>query len=63
MAVSMVITHYYAISFTNDQIANRETDNFYKDKWGNEIFEIIISTYNGIDFDDEFSELLMRMGK
>ena len=40
-------------TFTNGQITDRKPDNIYRDKCGNEIFDIVISTYNGIDFDDE----------
>ena len=43
-------------TFTDEQINNRQVTNIYKDKDGNDTFEIVISTYNGIDFDDEFSE-------
>jgi hypothetical protein len=43
-------------TYTDEQIKNRPVCNVYKDKQGNEEFEIIISTYNGIDFDDEFSK-------
>lgn len=43
-------------SFTEEQITNRPVTNIYKDKDGNELFEIIISTYNGIDYEDEFRD-------
>jgi len=42
--------------FTNEQVNNRPVTNYYKDRNGNEDFEIIISTYNGIDYEDEFIE-------
>jgi hypothetical protein len=43
-------------TFTDEQVQNRPVTNFYKDKNGNETFEIIISTYNGIDYEDEFAD-------
>lgn len=43
-------------TFTDEQVKNRPTENYYQDKDGNEIFEIIISTYYGIDYEDEFRE-------
>lgn len=43
-------------TFTEEQIKNRPVTNFYKDKEGNELFEIVISTYNGIDYEDEFAD-------
>lgn len=42
--------------FTDEQIKNRPTTKYYSDKKGNELFEIEISTYNGIDYEDEFSD-------
>ena len=42
--------------YTGEQINKREKFTIYKDKHGNELFEIVISTYYGIDFDDEFSD-------
>ena len=42
--------------FSDEQIENRPASNYYKDKHGNEVFEIIISTYNDIDYEDEFRE-------
>jgi hypothetical protein len=42
--------------YTTEQISNREALAIYQDKDGCSTFEITISTYNGIDFDDEFSE-------
>jgi hypothetical protein len=42
-------------TYTAEQISNRQATSIYEDKEGKRIFEIIISTYNGIDFDDEFS--------
>ncbi|MFK7968725.1 MAG: hypothetical protein AB8F95_00065 [Bacteroidia bacterium] len=42
--------------FTDEQINNRRADTYYKDKEGNEVFEVIINTQNGIDYDDEFGD-------
>lgn len=44
-----------ADSYTRDQY-NRQAESYYKGPGENEIFEVIISTYNGIDYDDEFLE-------
>ncbi|WP_424003490.1 hypothetical protein [Maribacter sp. IgM3_T14_3] len=43
-------------TFTHEQIINRPVENLYKGSNGNEVFEITISTYNGIDYEDEFRE-------
>ena len=43
-------------TFTPEQITNRPLANQYKDSNGNEVFEITISTYYGIDYEDEFRE-------
>ena len=43
-------------TFTSEQITNRPLANQYKDSNGNEVFEITISTYYGIDYEDEFRE-------
>jgi hypothetical protein len=43
-------------TFIDEQHNNRQATNIYKDKDGYDTFEIVISTYNGINFDDEFSE-------
>ena len=45
-------------TYTSEQIQNRPADKVYKDTKGNELFEIIISTYNGIDYEEEFSNEL-----
>ena len=50
-------------TFTEEQINNRIADKLYKDKNWNDEFEIIISTYNGIDFEDEFSNDVDEDGK
>lgn len=42
-------------SFTAEQMLNRPAETFYNDKDGNDLFEIVISTYNQIDYDDELS--------
>jgi len=49
-------------TFTDDQIKNRPTTNYYKDKDGHEIFEIVISTYNNFDFDEEMGEEVDEKG-
>jgi len=41
--------------YSKEQIENRPATNLYKDENGNDTFEIIISTYNGIDYEEEFS--------
>lgn len=43
-------------TFTDEQINNRPTTNFYIDQHGNDEFEIIISTYNGVNYDEEFAD-------
>ena len=52
--------HGYAAIFcdtyNDDQIKKRPVESYYQDKDGSEIFEIIISTYNGIDYEEEFRE-------
>ncbi|KGO92021.1 hypothetical protein Q767_15770 [Flavobacterium enshiense DK69] len=42
--------------YSKNQIENRKAEILYKDKNNNEVFEIIISTYNGIEYDDEFGD-------
>ncbi|NUY82491.1 hypothetical protein HUK80_16415 [Flavobacterium sp. MAH-1] len=49
-------------TFTHEQLHDRPLDRFYKDATGNEVFEIVISTYNGIDYDDEFGDLVDEDG-
>ncbi|MCS3798801.1 hypothetical protein [Niastella sp. OAS944] len=49
-------------TFTAEQIQNRPATNFYNDKAGNEIFEIVISTYNGIDYEDELADQVDENG-
>jgi hypothetical protein len=48
--------------FTDEQIKNRPVTNFYKDADGNELFEIIISTFNGIDYEEEFADQVDENG-
>lgn len=48
--------------FTVEQIKNRPLENLYKDADGNELFEIIISTYNGIDYEEEFADHVDKNG-
>ena len=42
--------------FTNEQIEKRPTDKYYLDQNGNDVFELIINTQNGIEYDEEFWE-------
>lgn len=49
-------------TYTDEQINNRPTTNYYNDKNGYEVFEIIISTYNGVDYEDEFREEVDKNG-
>ncbi len=49
--------------YSNEQINNRIPDKIYKDKKGNSKFELIISTYNGIDYEDEFRDEVDSNGK
>jgi len=49
-------------TYTDEQIKNRPATNIYKDKFDFEIFEIVISTYNGIDYDDEFADQVDENG-
>lgn len=43
-------------NFSFEQINNRPTSQNYVDTSENDTFEIILSTYNGIDFDEEFAD-------
>ena len=49
-------------TFTNDQIQHRPVTNLYTDKDGNDTFELVISTYCGIDYDDEFGDQVDENG-
>lgn len=53
-------THGYNAMFcdkySEDQIKDRIMDEFYTDAEGNDVFELIISAYYGIDFEDEFRQ-------
>lgn len=49
--------------FSEEQLKNRIIDKLYIDKEGNDTFELIISTYNGIDFEDDFREEVDSSGK
>ncbi len=44
--------------YTKEQITNRPLTNIFKDKDGNEVFEIMLSAYYGIDYDDEMEDYL-----
>ncbi len=41
--------------FTSEQISNRPLDNIYRDKHGNELFEIIVLISYAVEYDEEFS--------
>lgn len=43
-------------TFTQEQIEDRKAETFYIDSDGKDTFEVIISTYNSIDYDDEFTD-------
>ena len=49
-------------TYTEEQVKNRPVTEYYSDKEGNEIFEIEISTYHGIDYEDEFSDEIDENG-
>ena len=49
-------------TFTEEEIKNRPVENYYQDEDGNEIFEIVISTYNGTDFDEDFGDQVDENG-
>lgn len=49
--------------YTNEQLKNRSTEKVYKDKDGSEIFEIIIKTYYGIDYDEEIEDFKNENGE
>jgi hypothetical protein len=49
-------------TYTDQQIKNRPTTNIYKDQDSNDTFEIVISTYNGIDYDEEFQDQIHENG-
>jgi len=46
---AMFCDHY------SEQTKNRKADKLYKAPNGSEMFELTISTYNGIDYEDEFA--------
>jgi len=49
--------------YSNEQLNNRPANNFYRDREGNDTFEIIISTYYGIDYNDnEFTDEVDNKG-
>jgi len=49
--------------YTDHQIRNREANKIYISENGTDEFELIISTYNGIDYEDEFREEVDSNGK
>ncbi len=42
--------------YSQEQISNRPIKNIFQDKDGNEIFEIVVSAYYGINYDEEIEE-------
>lgn len=52
----------FCYTHTPEQLA-RKADTYYTDVDGNDAFEIFISTYNGIDYDEEFSKQLNPKGQ
>ncbi|QNR24537.1 hypothetical protein [Croceimicrobium hydrocarbonivorans] len=46
----------FSETFTEEQIKNRPVSQAYIDQDGNDTFEIVISTYNGIDYEKDFAE-------
>ncbi len=42
--------------YSDEQIKNRPLENVFKDDNGNEIFEVIVQVYHGIDYDDEIED-------
>ena len=49
-------------TFNDEQINNRPATNFYKDQNDKDTFEIVISTYNGVDYIDEFADQVDENG-
>ncbi len=49
--------------YTKEQINNRPLKNTFKDKDGNEIFEIVVGAYYGIDYDDEIEDYFNENGE
>lgn len=49
-------------SYSEEKTKNRKADKIYKTSNGTDIFEITISTYNGIDYDDEFRDDVDAVG-
>ena len=49
-------------SYSKEQIDNRPVNQYYIDSDGEDEFELTISTYNGIDYDDEFSNKIDENG-
>ncbi len=49
-------------TFTDEQITNRLATNFYIDQDGKDTFEIVVSTYYGVDYDDEYADQVDENG-
>jgi hypothetical protein len=48
--------------FTAEQTKNRSATTIYRDADGNDLFEIIISTFNGINYEEEFGDQIGEDG-
>ncbi|WP_153797755.1 hypothetical protein [Foetidibacter luteolus] len=48
--------------FSLEQINNRKANNLYTDKYGNDVFEIIVSAFYQVDIEDEIKHLLNSNG-
>lgn len=50
-------------TYSKEQIVKRAVDTLYMTAKGKDTFELTISTYNGIDYDDEFSDEVGQDGR
>lgn len=48
--------------FTDEQIKNRSATTIYRDADGNDLFEIFISTFNGINYEEDFGDQIDENG-
>ena len=49
-------------SYSKEQIQNRPTSTLYLDANGEDTFSIVISTYNGMDYNEEFTDFIESNG-
>lgn len=49
--------------YSKEEINNRPTEKMYTDKNGNKTFEIVVSTYNGIPYDEEMEDFINEENK